>query len=241
MLVIYGIGLVSLWLWLRTSTPWLKLGFAHARKDRLRALLSPSLSYMLVPLGLATVIHMPVILLGAVAGPAAVALYSVSRTVTRLGTSVSNVLNNSFVPEYSFAWGRRDIAGFGARMRFHAIATVILTALYAGVGLWLAPIGVRILSGGQIIAQVPLIVALLAAVLAEMLWTAAFAPLSAINRHGQVARAFFGLAMVALVGMAVLAEPVTMAICVAIAGGLTLIVALFRLRVEYSQMREETV
>lgn len=240
MLLVYGVGLIVLWLLLHFSTPWLKLGFAHAQRSRLRSLLSPSLSYMLFPLGLALLIHAPIIILGTVAGPTTVTLYSVTRTVARIGTSASNVVNHAVVPEYSFAWGRGDISGFKSKMRVHALWTSIVAGLYALLSLWLIPLGVEILSGGEIITPTPLVLAFLAAVLAEILWTASFAPLSAINRHGLVARAFFCLTLVALTAAALLAEPVAMAICVAVAGGLTLIVALLQLQVLFRTMSAQS-
>lgn len=237
MLAVYCTGLIAIWFWLRVTTPWLTLGFRHAQRARLTALLSPSISYMLIPLGMATLIHAPVIFLGVVAGPTTVALYSVTRTVARLGTAASNVINNSFVPEYSFAWGRNDKSGFRARVRVHTVLTAMIVCLYAILSVWLIPAGVQVLSDSEITVPTPLVFALLAAVITEMLWTASFAPLSAINQHGLVARTFFFLAVLSLGALAFMSRPVAMAICVALVGGMTLVVTLLQLRIMLRTMR----
>lgn len=215
--------------WLYRTTPWLRLGFSAARTQRLKQLFWPSVNYMAVPLSNALLIQAPVVILGAVATPAAVALYTVSRTVARMGMSVANMVSYAFTPEYSFAWGRRDEGGFRRMMRLQTFVIAAIAATYLAAAWWVLPWGVSLLSHNQIAPHEALSMALAIGVMLEMLWTAGFAPLSAVNRHREVARAFLVFASGAIAASVTLTSPSDMAAAVAAAQFATLGVALWRL------------
>lgn len=215
-LTMRGVSLVVLALWLRGSTPWLRLGFGHARRAVLRRLAGPSVSYMMVPVSHAILIQAPVILLGAATTPAIVALYGVTRTVARLGVSGANVLSYAFTPEYSFAAGRGDGGRFRDLLRMHGRALGAGIAAYLLLGPFLLPWGVRHLSGGQIVPEGVLIGLLAAAVVFEMIWTAMFAPISAVNAHGPTARRFLILSGAALLAGVLMPGAVALAGVVAL-------------------------
>ena len=212
--------------WLRFRTPWLRIGFSVATRARLACLFGPSVGYMAVPISNALLIQAPVLILGAVATPAAVALFSVSRTVARLGMAATNMVTYAFVPEYSFAWGRRDGDGFRHLLRLQTGVIWAAVAMYAAAAFWLLPWGVRLVSHGQIAPRAALCAALATGVVFEMLWTSVFAPLSAVNRHRVVARAFLVFSVAAIVVSMPLATPVAIGWAVATAQLCTMLVAL---------------
>ncbi|MFC7703155.1 glycosyltransferase [Plastorhodobacter daqingensis] len=223
-------ALVVTRLWLRQVAPWLRLGVRQAQAEQLRALAGPSLSYMAVPLGHALLLHAPVILLGAVAQPAVIALYSVTRTVARLGIAGGNMLVQAFTPEYSRAFGQRDAARFQTLTRRHLQAAFAGTALYLFLAPVVLPAGVAYLSRGTLVAEPWLAGLLVAAVVAEIGWTTAFSAVAAVNAHRHVARWFLTAALLAMAIAVVDPQPVRLALLVLVAHMATVLPAVVALR-----------
>ncbi|WP_417247848.1 lipopolysaccharide biosynthesis protein [Celeribacter sp.] len=200
--------------WLRRTTPWLTLGTRRASRARIKALLGPSLDYMAIPLSNALLIQAPVVILGVTATPAMVAVYSVTRTVTRLGMSVGNMVSYAFTPEYSFAFGRRDRASFDRLLRTQARTIAALALIYAALAAWIVPWGVAFLSSGALQPVTSLSLSLAGAVVFEILWTNIFSPFSAINAHRRIVRAFVIVTAFAIASAAGLGGPTQIALCV---------------------------
>jgi O-antigen/teichoic acid export membrane protein len=95
------------WLMLR-RTPWLHFGFRRASLSRTRRLASPAVAYMAFPAGNALSIQGMVLVIGAVLGPVAVAIFSTMRTLTRFGFQLMESVKNSLWPELSAAYGTRN-------------------------------------------------------------------------------------------------------------------------------------
>ncbi|WP_116083162.1 hypothetical protein [Tropicimonas sp. IMCC34011] len=219
-------ALVVLAVWLGAIAPWLRLGLSRASGARIRALAGPSVASMLIPLGHALLLQAPLLILGAAASPTAAALYSVSRTVARVGVSAANAICHAFTPEYSYAHGARNRARHSRLVRAQGRILgggAVLYALAAPFGI---PAGAALLSGGALSPGLALTAALAAAALLEILWSGLFAPVAAINRHRDIARAF---CLAAILGAALasrLATPAGIAAAVALAHGLTCLAAL---------------
>ncbi|MFD1912803.1 glycosyltransferase [Halodurantibacterium flavum] len=178
---IASVGLFALHL--RRRVPWLRQGWRLARRAELRAITPAALGYVTVPLGQAALLQGPVLILGSLAGPVAVAGFAVLRTVLRLGTAGSNMLTHAFTPEYSRAAGRGEGAGFRGLWRLQAglvlTGGVVFLALLPGAVPW----AFGMLARGELRFDPWMGAALAAGVLAEMVWTTALAPLAAVNRH----------------------------------------------------------
>ncbi|MBE7731998.1 polysaccharide biosynthesis protein [Devosia faecipullorum] len=180
-------NIVFLLVWLRVNVPWLKISFSQARLSRAKELAGPALSYMLVPISHAVLIQGPVIILGAIATPVVVTLYAVTRSVSRLGIAAANMINLAFTPEYSFAYGRRDLPRLRNYFRFHAALLAGGVLLYLGLMQVAGGFGVGLLSRGEVVPVAALTGFMAIGVVAEMLWSGLFSPLSAINAHRAIA------------------------------------------------------
>lgn len=198
-------GLMALWL-VRIA-PWLRWGYKLAGRDEISRLFHPSVSYMFVSIANALVIQGPVVVLGALAQPETVVLFSTSRTLARLGTSAANLVNFSLSPEYSRLFGGRDSLQFLKLTQLHGLVGLI------GIGLYVTIIS---LAGDWIMAQwthgkvaviYPFFLVLNLAVAAEMMWGAIITPLAAINRHTRLAYSFVLLASGAIALGALLVRP----------------------------------
>ena len=217
-----------LWWRLRRLAPWLRSGLRsgvpEARRDRLQLLASPALSYLLIPLAQAGLLHAPPLLLGLMSGPTGVALYAVTRTVARAGTTAATLVNHALVPEYSYAFGAGRAQRVAALIRLHQTLIGMGALAYAAVLAALGPMLIHWFSGGSVTAQSALLAAIGLSVLLEMGWTACLAPRAARNAHRRIALsaplgAAVGLgAGVALAG--VIAPPVALGCGVALAHGL---------------------
>ncbi|VDC33967.1 hypothetical protein XINFAN_04168 [Pseudogemmobacter humi] len=223
--------------WLARKAPWLRLSFAHLERARLQALAGPSLSYMLVPISNALLIQAPLVILGAFATPAAVALFGVTRTVARLGMSGANMLAYAFTPEYSHAAGAGDTLRFQRSLKRHLVLFLIGFALYLALCLPFGSLGVQMISGGKIAPVTTLVWLMVAGVALEMLWNSLFAPLVALNRHRHLPVLMTSAAAVAI--LASLAWPTTTGVALMIllaqAGMFTTVALEFR----RSHMRQQ--
>lgn len=190
--------LVGAYVWLNRLSPWLSLNMKNATRSEITRLAHPATAYMLVPIAQALLIQGPVIVIGALMGPVSVVVFSTSRTLARVGTSVTNMFNNTFVTEYSANFGRRDYVKFDHLRRVQLTISIILIICYVVALTLLAEPIMQIFTHGKVKAIQPFFFIMSLAVAAEMFWSAQFTPLVAINRHRAVT---YSLAVSSLIGI----------------------------------------
>jgi len=203
-LVVRGGMLLWQWALLRRRCTWLFQPPVPADPGMLRRLLWPSLAFMAFPLGYAIALQGPILLIGALHGSAAVAMFSAMRTLARLPVQLTNVLNNAVSPEVSRAHGEGDL---GKIRRLHRSAWAVTTAagLLACVGLWvLGPwISHLWLGAGH---HDPLTLGVLLAISwVSAVWNVSSIVLTATNAHVRLSAIFLvvnasGLGVAALLG-----------------------------------------
>ncbi|QNE32734.1 teichoic acid transporter [Sphingomonas sp. NBWT7] len=188
--------------WLRRRTAWLRLGFAAARRGEIARLWRPAIAYTAMPVAQALLIQGPVLIVGALLGPASVVVLATSRTLARLGTAATNMVNNSFVSEYSALAGAGAASAFDRLVRVQLGATAAIVSGYALVVLATAPFALGLLTHGRVAMAQPFFALLVLSVVAEMLWSALFTPISATNQHAAVTPIFIALSGAALLATA---------------------------------------
>lgn len=188
---------VALFVRLFALARWVTPLGGHLSIAEMSRLLGPSLSYMCYIAGVAVMGQGPVLALGAIGSPRDIVVFSATRTLTRLGVAAANVLTFSLSPEYSRLFGAGDHRRFG-RFALAGIGLIAAMALvYAGALEWLGGSILAYWTAGQVEAIQPFFRLLLAAVACEMIWSAAFAPLAATNRHVAASHAFLAISLVA--------------------------------------------
>lgn len=205
MLAVRLMTLAAAYRWLRGLSHWLSLGTRHADRATLGGLWRPALAYMLLPLAQALLIQAPVLIVDGALGAVATVIFSTTRTVTRVGMAAINMLNNSVTSEYAALAGRGDRHGAARLLRIQAGVTAPLTAAYALAVLLAAPFVLPMLTHGAVQPVYPFLPLLVAAVAAEMLWSALFTPIASVNRHGAVTLIFLLVAAMTLAAAAALA------------------------------------
>lgn len=108
-LVTRFVGYVVIWIYLKHKTPWLELGWRHARLEVVKPLVIPALSFNAFPLGWALSLQGMVLVVGAFFGPVAVVIFSTTRTLTRLIWQLLNTITNTIWVELSAAFGAGDL------------------------------------------------------------------------------------------------------------------------------------
>lgn len=192
------LSLLAAYRWLRGVSHWLRLGTGHADRLTLAALWRPALAYMLLPLAQAMLIQAPVLIVGGVMGTVATVVFSTTRTLARAGMAAINMINNSVTSEYAALAGSGDHQQVARLLRVQAGTTLILTGLYALAVLLAAPVVLPMLTHGAVQPAYPFLPLLVGAVAAEMLWSALFTPIAAVNRHGRTTMIFLIVSAVTL-------------------------------------------
>ncbi len=191
-------------LWLGRVAPWLSLGWTHSSRKEIARLLNPSVSYMFVSIAWAMIIQGPVVVLGLIAQPAAVVVFSTSRTLVRLGTSVASMLNNAVWVEYSRLYGLKNYALFG-RIFLRVLALILAGVLvFVPVTIFVGNMVLTFWTKGEVTVEQPFFTLLVLSVAAEIVWTTLFVPLAAINRHITISYMFAVLSIVGVAGCYVL-------------------------------------
>ena len=180
-------GFALVVVFVRRWSPWLRYGLAGASGATLRRLAAPAIGFAGQTAGNALGIQGPILVVGAVLGPGAVAVFSALRMLARAPVMLSNVVFATLRPEISIAYGRRENARVrGMNERAVQLALWFATAAFAGLAL-LGPWIVDAWTGGKIAVRQPLFVLLLAVGLATQLWTGAACALHATNHNKEIA------------------------------------------------------
>ncbi len=189
----------------RRHSPWLRPGLAEASIAEMRRLAPASLGLSGLALGNALVIQGPVVLVGAVVGPAAATVFTTLRLLARAPVQFAGILFATLRVEATFAHGQ------GERARLRRLNTqAVQFAVWSGAAALLAlltigPQAAALWTGGEIVVRQPLFALLLATAFATLLWNAAGTALMAANRSQRIAVAYAPVAALALLAAAALA------------------------------------
>lgn len=205
--VTFGVRATFLcWQWgaLRHSCSWLFSPRAPADTHLMRRLLMPSIAFMAFPAGYALALQGPILIIAGLFGSGAVAVFSAMRTLARLPTQFTNVLNNSVAPELSRAHGEGCLERVRLLHRTAWVATAGL-GLVACVALALAGPWLTELWLGPGRHDQGVLLALLAVSWASAVWNVSSIVFTSTNHHVRLSIVFLivnilGLGLAAALG-----------------------------------------
>ena len=178
--------------------PWLKLGIGLASPAKVREMLIPSLSYMSYTLSFALSIQGITLVTGAVLGPAATAVVSTVRTLTRMGAMASNMFNHTLEPEYAqlYGQGRRNAMKDLYRRQILIVGSIagVYTLATLAAGEWILDHWTH----GRIHPSFVLLFLMTVSVTFEMLWSLLQTPFVSTNRHKFFALWYVGFSALAV-------------------------------------------
>ena len=172
----------------------------------LRPLLRPALALVMTILAQSVILQGAVVILGIVAGSAAVPAFTAVRTLARIGVQLVGVANLAIMPEMTMARARTDGERIADLAALNVCAGIVI-ALPAALGLALfGPAIVDLWSGGVIAASQELCTIMALATVLGCLWGPFAAFLTADNLQGRYALWFLVAACSGAVAVYPLAE-----------------------------------
>jgi O-antigen/teichoic acid export membrane protein len=120
-------------------------------------------------------------------GPVDVAIFSSARTVSRVALQMVQMVNNTFWPELSLAYGAKNEALIRKLHRRACQMAVILACTVVAAMLGFGPWFLNHWTGGHVPPSRPLLAILLFVVVLYSLWSTSSTLASAINQHQKLA------------------------------------------------------
>jgi O-antigen/teichoic acid export membrane protein len=161
----------------------LRWGIHAADRAEIRAMLKPAFSFMAFPLANALSLQGVTLLVGALFGPVAVALFNTYRTIARVAVQVTAILSYALWPEFSRLYGQGATATLGSLFLraslLGAVQALLLSLALYFLSPWLLSVWTR--GAIEFIPSLMLLMLLYAAV--GGLWHIPRVLLMATNQH----------------------------------------------------------
>jgi O-antigen/teichoic acid export membrane protein len=180
-------GTLLLCILVRRDIPWIEYGWSHASFAEIRTLARPAIAFMGFPIGNALNLQGALLAVGYALGPTAVVVFGTARTVSRVALQMVSMVNSTFEPEMSIAYGARDYALTRTLLR-RACQLALVVAF--GIVLIMMTIGPWILhhwTGGHVPPSRTLLDILLFVVILYALWSTSSVLMTSTNQHEKLA------------------------------------------------------
>ena len=183
-------GTILLAIMVRRDIPWIRYGWSHARFAEIKRLTRPAFAFMGFPIGNALNLQGTLMAVGYALGPTDVVIFGTARTVSRVALQMIQMVNNTFWPEMSIAFGQKNA---DLTRTLHRRACQMALILAATVVLGMLTVGPWFLShwtGGHVPPSRGLLSILLLVVVFYSLWSTSSTLLKAINQHERLAAVY---------------------------------------------------
>ena len=180
-------GTLLLCVLVRKDIPWVEYGWSHASFGEIRKLTGPAIAFMGFPIGNALNLSGTLLAVGYALGPTEVAIFSTARTVSRVALQMVQMVNSTFWPEMSIAFGRKNT---DLTRTLHRRACQMALIIAVAVVIGMMTVGPWFLShwtGGHVPPSRALLSLLLIVVVFYALWSTSSTLLAAINLHQRLA------------------------------------------------------
>lgn len=180
-------GTVILCFMVRHDIPWIEFGWKHARFSEIRALARPAIAFMGFPIGNALSLQGSLLAVGYALGPTAVVVFGTARTVSRVALQMVSMVNATFEPEMSIAYGAGNLPLVRSLLR-RACQFALVVALITVIGMMIGgPWFLHHWTGGHVPPSRTLLDILLLVVILYALWSTSSVLLTSTNQHQRLA------------------------------------------------------
>jgi O-antigen/teichoic acid export membrane protein len=183
---------------LRRAVPWSTFRLELPRLQTFRELLAPGVAFMAFPLGTALSIQGVTIVVGALLGSAAVAVFATTRTVTRVVPQLLSAIGVSIWPEMSRSVGVGELEESRAILRRATQLSIVVSATFVVVLAAAGPSMIRWWTKGSVDPTSALLNLLLLGVSCNTIWSVLSIALAATNRHRRMAFVYLAANVAAL-------------------------------------------
>jgi O-antigen/teichoic acid export membrane protein len=171
----------------RRDIPWIEYGWQHASIAEIRKLARPAFAYMGFPLGNALSLQGSLLAVGYALGPTEVVIFSTARTVSRVAIQMVQMVNNTFEPEMSIAFGAGNYELTRILLRRACQLALLVALVVVLVMLSFGPWFLVHWTGGHVPPSRPLLTILLAVVVLYALWSTSGTLMTSTNQHQRLA------------------------------------------------------
>jgi O-antigen/teichoic acid export membrane protein len=171
----------------KRDIPWIEFGWKHASYAEIRQLARPAIAFMAFPIGNALNLQGTVLAVGYALGPVDVVIFSTARTVSRVALQMVQMVNSTFEPEMTIAFGARNIPLTRTLHRracqFALIVAVFIVAAMMLFGPWFLSHWTH----GHVPPSRGLLSILLLVVVFYSLWSTSSTLMTSTNQHQRLA------------------------------------------------------
>lgn len=180
-------GTLLLCLMVRRDMPWIKYGWQHASFGEIRKLARPAIAFMGFPLGNALNLQGTLLAVGYAMGGTAVVVFGTARTVSRVALQMVQMVNSTFEPEMSIAYGARNYPLVRSLLRRACQLALIVATILVLAMMTLGPWFLTHWTGGHVPPSRPLLSILLLVVVLYALWSTSSTLMTSTNQHQRLA------------------------------------------------------
>ena len=171
----------------RRDIPWIRYGWNHASFAEIRRLTSPALAFMAFPIGNAFNLQGTLMAVGYALGPTQVVIFGTARTVSRVALQIVQMVNITFWPELSIAYGAKN-TGLLRTLHRRACQMAFIIAIVVVAGMMtIGPWFLTHWTSGHVPPSRPLLSILLFVVVLYALWSTSSTLVAATNQHQKLA------------------------------------------------------
>jgi O-antigen/teichoic acid export membrane protein len=171
----------------RRDIPWIRYGWQHASFDEIRKLARPAIAFMGFPLGNALNLQGTLLAVSYALGPTEVVIFGTARTVSRVAIQMVQMVNTTFEPEMSIAFGAGNYELTRSLLRRACQLALLTAGFIVTVMMTFGPWFLTHWTGGHVPPSRPLLAILLLVVVFYALWSTSATLMFSTNQHQRLA------------------------------------------------------
>ncbi len=174
----------------RWQIPWIRFGWQYARFNEIRKLVRPAIAFMGFPLGNALNLQGTLLAVGYALGHDGVVVFGTARTVSRVALQMVQMVNSTFEPEMSIAYGAGNLPLVRTLLRRACQLALIVAFALVFAMLLGGPWFLNHWTLGNVPPSRGLLAILLLVVVLYSLWSTSSTLMTSINRHQRLAAVY---------------------------------------------------
>jgi O-antigen/teichoic acid export membrane protein len=200
-------GFLSLKKYLEWKYDWLTYGIKYASWSEIKELLSPAYSFIVFLLANVLNIQGIILLIGLILGPTSVTFYSILRTVSRFIIQINGLISNSFWPELSSAFARKNfhdvknIYRLSSKLIFWLSFVMLIVLYFYGYQI------INVWTKGKVQLNFTIFLMLIFTAIFHTFWYANYTLFASINKHRFFSFLYLGLSVLGFVLSGLLMHP----------------------------------
>jgi O-antigen/teichoic acid export membrane protein len=184
-------GTLLLCLFVRHDIPWIEFGWKHASVAEIRRLGPLAIAFMGFPAGNALNLSGTLLAVGYALGPVAVVVFGTARTVSRVALQMVQMINTTFEPEMSIAYGAGNYDLTRTLLRRACQLALFVAVVIVLIMMTFGPWFLTHWTGGHVPPSHTLLGILLLVVIFYALWSTSGTLMTSTNQHQRLASYYF--------------------------------------------------